>query len=79
MNQPPPLAKSPNWWERNWKWAVPVLVVGFFTAMIAFVCLLVFGLLGVIKSTDAYLMAIAKMEASPLVVEALGSPIEEGL
>jgi hypothetical protein len=79
MNQPPPLTKPPNWWERNWKWAVPVIVIGAITAMIAFVGVLVFGIFGLIKSTDAYQMAIARMEASPVVVEALGSPIEEGL
>ena len=79
MNYPPPLAKEPNWWGRNWKWAVPVLVAGAFAIMIAFFALIFFGIFGLLKSSDAYRLAVEKAKAHPAVVEALGSPVEEGL
>jgi len=89
MNQPPPLtnplSKPPNWWGRNWKWFVPVLVVGGLTAMVAFVSLLFFGITelmsGVremITSSPPYQMAMERTEGNPAVVDALGLPIEEG-
>jgi tetratricopeptide (TPR) repeat protein len=38
-----------------------------------------FVVFGLMKSSDAYKVAVAKAKASPSVVEALGTPIEEGL
>lgn len=75
MNQP----QKQNWWNRNWKWFVPVgclgtliVIAGFFVG----VCLLVFGLA---KSSYAYKDALAKAKSHPAVQETLGTPIEEGL
>ncbi len=83
IQSPPPLpgqrqTPSATWWQRNWKWFVPVcfggvvLVVGFIVGILA----LVFGLM---KSSDAYKDALAMAQENQYVQEALGSPIEAGL
>ncbi len=79
QNPPPvPLTAGPNWWKRNWKWFVPagclsVLVV--FAAFVGSIALIVFSAM---KSTDVYKDALARAQAHPSVIEALGSPIKEG-
>jgi hypothetical protein len=50
MNQP----QGRNWWDRNWKWFVPVGCLGsliLFLGFIAAIMLLVFGMM---KSSGAY-------------------------
>lgn len=76
MNPPPPLLppRQPYWLGRNWRWFVPVLVLvvaGFFYGFFSFV-------IGVMKSSDAYQLAVARAQASPAVIAALGTPITEG-
>jgi hypothetical protein len=82
MDPATPVSAQPprkGWWGRNWKWFVPsgclgmlLLVAGFFF----FILTMVFG---VMKSSDAYKMALARAKADPRVVSALGSPINDGL
>jgi len=72
MNQ----AQGKNWWNRNWKWFVPVGGLGVIVLFVAVIGYLVFGF---VKSCEIYKMATAKAKSNSAVVEALGSPIEEGL
>jgi hypothetical protein len=69
---------SPNWWQRNWKWFVPVgclTTLLIMAASLAVILSLVFGLM---KSSDVYAEALARARAHPAVIAALGQPIEEG-
>jgi hypothetical protein len=45
----------------------------------AFVFFIVAIVFGALKSSDAYKMALARAKADPRVVNALGSPIKDGL
>ncbi|MFN8012397.1 MAG: cytochrome c oxidase assembly factor Coa1 family protein [Holophagaceae bacterium] len=72
-------APKPGWWARNWKWFVPTGCLAMFLALAGFVALLVWSVGSMMKSSDAYRMAIARAKANPKVVQALGEPIEEGL
>src|SRR5687768_1702369 len=72
--QPPP-----NWWQRNWKWFVPVGCVTILVLFAAFAAVLVFGISAALKSSDAYQIAVAKAKAEPRVMAALGTPIKEGM
>jgi len=47
-----------------------------FAAFVAFIMLIVFGAM---RSTDVFQTAIARAKADPAVIEALGSPIKDGL
>lgn len=78
--QPAQPVQQPSWWNRNWKWALPVgclilllpplLLTGFIGGILAIV-------FGSIKSTDVYEEALARARSHPAVVEALGEPVED--
>ncbi len=74
MSQP----ETRNWWSRNWQWFVPtgcmtlLLLVGGCVGSIFYVAA------GAMKSSDSYKDAVAQAQASPAVVEALGTPITTG-
>ncbi|HZR06846.1 MAG TPA: cytochrome c oxidase assembly factor Coa1 family protein [Candidatus Udaeobacter sp.] len=81
MQQSPPavsLTPRPNWWKRNWKWFVPVGCLGTLTLLVAFVVSVVLIVFSAVKSTDVYKEALARAQAHPSVIEALGTPIREG-
>ncbi|OHE81256.1 MAG: hypothetical protein A3G75_13165 [Verrucomicrobia bacterium RIFCSPLOWO2_12_FULL_64_8] len=80
MQEPPPIANPPtrNWWQRNWKWFVPVGCLTALLLFVAFIGLVVAGAMGVMKSSDAYKEAVARARTEPVVVQKLGLPIEEG-
>jgi len=73
-----PEEKKPTWWQRNWKWFVPVAGVGFLAFCAVFVMLMVFMTFGRIKTSEVYKDALAQARNNPAVVKALGSPIEAG-
>lgn len=85
MQKPPPLPrvlspeKPANWWQRNWKWFVPVGCLGLLAIFTGFVVLIVTIVFGMLKSSDVYKDALAAARAEPAVEMALGTPIEGGL
>ena len=63
-----------DWWDRNWKWVVPVLGCGVL-AFAGSIVLLVFAL---IKSSGAYRVALDEVQRSPEVIAVLGEPVTPG-
>ena len=78
---PPPIPSQQkgNWWTRNWKWFVPTGCLTIALLFVAFVFSIVLLVFGAMKSTDIYKNALAKAKANSSVIEALGSPIHDGL
>lgn len=80
MNTPalssPPSFQSPpkDWWNRHWKWVLPL---AFSVLLITGLCF-VAGLLHLIKSSDAYQGALTRAQTAPAVIAALGSPVTDG-
>lgn len=70
--------KSRSWWQRNWKWFVPVSCLGALVLLAVFAMLIVTLVFGIIKSSGVYKDALAMAQTHPSVMEALGTPIEEG-
>jgi len=74
--QPP--ATPPNWLSRNWKWLIPVLILGFLLLVAAFVT----GILLIVETSfrhsDCYTQALVRTEANPQVLEKIGQPIVAG-
>jgi len=68
-----------NWWNRNWKWFVPVGCLGTIILVAGFVAVIIFAVFSFMKSSDVYKEAVETAKANTSVVEVLGSPIEEGL
>jgi hypothetical protein len=72
---PPVLGqRPPDWWSRNWKWFVPLICVAGVLAIGGFVMLI----MGFLKSSEAYVGAVARARGAPAVIDALGTPIREG-
>jgi len=69
---------EPNWWNRNWKWFVPVGCLSMLLLFAAFIALMISLVFGMMKSSDVYSQALTRAQANPAVVEALGSPIRDG-
>ncbi len=67
-----------SWWNRNWKWFVPVGCLSIVAIIAGFVALLVFLVMGSIKSSDAYKLALEKAQQNPIVQQKLGTPIQAG-
>lgn len=68
-----------NWLGRNWKWFVPTLCLVFLLVFSAFIGLIYFGVTSMMKSTDAYQMAVHATRKNPEVISKIGEPIVEGL
>ena len=85
MQKPPPLPgtappkKQTNWWQRNWKWFVPVGCLGLLVIFTGFVALIVTFVFGIMKSSEVYKVALATARSDPAVEMALGTPIEDGM
>jgi hypothetical protein len=73
---PPPMPPT-NWFGRNWKWVVPVgcLLPVFFIGGCAVA--IFFFAIGVLKQSDVYKTSLARTQANPAVIEAIGSPISQ--
>ena len=68
-----------GWWSRNWKWFVPTGCLTLFVLFLAFIALIVLVVFGAMKSTDVYKTALSRAQQHPEVVEALGSPVDDGM
>lgn len=66
-----------SWWERNWKWFVPTGCVSLLLIFIVFIASIFFGVTSMMKDSDAYKGAMNEVQKNKLVIEKLGSPIED--
>ncbi|KAF5409557.1 MAG: hypothetical protein Udaeo2_01370 [Candidatus Udaeobacter sp.] len=64
-----PLTPRPNWWNRNWKWFVPVGCSRHVNVFIAFVVSIAVIVFSAVKSTDVYKDALARAKVHPSVIE----------
>lgn len=76
--RPPPLPKTAkgNWFERNWKWVVPI-VGGLLILLSTVVATMSVGRL--MRSSVPYKDAVTFARENESVTDALGTPIREGL
>ena len=66
-----------GWWSRNWRWFVPTMLLGS-VVLCGGCCLGIVGaIVGVLKSSEPYQMALEHVQNDPKVIEQLGEPIEE--
>jgi hypothetical protein len=73
------MQRDKTWWDRNWKWFVPVGCLSgltFLGGLVGTILIFVFSLM---KSSDAYKLAFARAQRNPAVVNALGEPLKGGL
>jgi Cytochrome oxidase complex assembly protein 1 len=82
-NIPPAVVpEPPSWWDRNWKWALPVGCLSSLVIFLVAIGLFAYAIFGFVtsalKATDAYKNAMAAAQNNSAVVEALGKPISVG-
>jgi Cytochrome oxidase complex assembly protein 1 len=75
---PLPRDKTPDWWDRNWKWFLPVVVTAGTLIACGFVAFVYLTVATLTRSSGAYSGAIARTQASAAVAAALGTPIRPG-
>ena len=68
----------PGWFARNWKWAVPLGCLGTVVMFVAFIAAIFMVVMGAMRTSDAYQIAMSEARQHPAVVDALGEPIEVG-
>lgn len=68
-----------SWFDRNWKWFVPLACLWGLAVIAGFCALIVYFVFGLMKTSDVYKEAVALAKANPAVVRAFGTPLREGL
>jgi hypothetical protein len=68
-----------GWWSRNWKWFLPAGCLTFIVLIVGFVFAIVLLVFGAIKSSDVYQTALSAARNNAEVMEALGTPIDDGM
>ncbi len=68
-----------SWWQRNWKWFVPLLGIGVVILFVSFIALILSLVFGMMKSSYVYNHAMEEAKANPNVQKALGEPVKAGL
>jgi len=66
-----------SWWERNWKWFVPTGCVSILLIFVVFIASIFFGVTSMMTNSDAYKSAMTETQKNKLVIEKLGTPIED--
>jgi hypothetical protein len=74
-----PVSSRPrNWLERNWKWAVPVLVVSSLLVLTLFIGGIFWGVTSMMRASYPYQLAVKRATESPAVAAKLGTPLHIG-
>jgi cytochrome oxidase complex assembly protein 1 len=73
LNATPTVARK-GWFSRNWKWLVPALLIVFIVLPLAFLG----SIFAAMKNSDVVKESLLRARSNPLVVQKLGTPIEEG-
>lgn len=72
-----PVPQKP-WFQRNWKWLVPVGCLGAVALFVAFVGGIFFVVETSFRSSDAYTQALTRVQANPRVTAEIGQPLRSG-
>jgi hypothetical protein len=67
-----------NWWDRNWKWFLPLVIIAPALCCGGGVASLVFGLASAMKSAPPYVASLEQVQGDTRVQAALGTPITAG-
>jgi Cytochrome oxidase complex assembly protein 1 len=75
---PPQLPRQKNWFDRNWRWLVPTLVVTAVGVLALFVGGILLFVSTMFTSSDPYKLAVHRAMESPAVQAKLGTPLHIG-
>src|SRR5215207_3583660 len=73
---PPSSPRQRGWFARNWKWFLPLIVIGPIVLCCGGVSAIFGGVFGMMKSSEPYKHAVRQAQADPRVTAVLGTPVE---
>lgn len=68
-----------SWWDRNWKWFLPVSCLLAVILFAGFIGLVFYGVTSIMRSSEVYQTALRNARGNAELVSALGEPITEGI
>jgi cytochrome oxidase complex assembly protein 1 len=68
----------PNWFTRNWKWAVPFGVLAMLLLAVAFVGGILFLVESSFQHSEFYAQALQRARANQQVAQKIGKPLQAG-
>jgi hypothetical protein len=71
-------AQRPTWFQRNWKWFVPIGCLSLLILFVLFVAGLCFAIFGLMKQSTPYQAALTRAQDNPELIASLGTPIKPG-
>jgi hypothetical protein len=74
----PSVPPTQGWLKRNWKWAVPVGLLGAFLLNRGLLLLLMAGALVAVRWSAVFELAMTRVRSNAVSMEALGTPINAG-
>lgn len=75
---PPDPAPQSNWLLRNWKWVLPSGCLLVFLSVLVFAAAVFFVVTSAMKQSEAYKVAVARARENPSLIDAIGTPMQEG-
>lgn len=75
---PPQFPRRKNWFDRNWKWFTPTLVIAILCLVGGFIAVLYLSVDLTFRSSEVCKIAVAQATASPAVRAKLGTPLRVG-
>jgi len=75
---PPQSSRPKNWFDRNWKWFVPALIIFCLLIFGGFIAAILFGTMHMFDSSEPYKTAVERAMKNPEVQAKLGTPITVG-
>ncbi len=80
MDTPPTIQpeRQPDWWDRNWKWFLPTVILGVLAVTVVALFALFSVIFGFMKSSEPYQIGLVEAQKSPALIAQIGEPIEAG-
>lgn len=80
MTLPPPLTRAPppGWWQRHWRWAMPLAVLAVLLMVAGIVWLALVEWSRWSRASEPYQEAMRRARCSIELVAVLGEPIQDG-
>ena len=75
---PPQIPRQKNWFDRNWKWLIPTLLLAFLLVIGGFVAAVFYGITHMMRGSEPYQVAVESAMKSPDVQAKLGTPMKVG-
>ncbi len=79
MHPPPIPKKKGDWFSRNWKWFIPLCVIGGGVLLLSSIAVVIGLVMKIIKSSEPYQESMALVRNNNAIIQLIGEPIDEGL